>query len=144
VATQTKVWVCGCCLGEIAGLNPQIKDVQLLYSPHSHTLKIPTPNLSFVCQIRTLYTADEQTFQGIAQWHCKTESQTIFCVVLERLIPVATCTKAWVYSHLSRLRVRILPGAWTSVSFECCVLSSGGICDGLITHPEESYRMWCV
>jgi hypothetical protein len=25
-----------------------------------------------------------------------------------------------------------------------CVLSGRGLCDGLITHPEESYRLWCV
>jgi len=24
------------------------------------------------------------------------------------------------------------------------VLSVKGLCDGLITHPEESYRLWCV
>jgi hypothetical protein len=30
------------------------------------------------------------------------------------------------------------------VCSECCVLSSRGLCDGLITRPEESYRMWCV
>jgi hypothetical protein len=25
---------------------------------------------------------------------------------------------------------------------ECCVLSGGGLCVGLITLPEESYRVW--
>jgi len=25
-----------------------------------------------------------------------------------------------------------------------CVLSDRGLCDGLITRPEESYRMWCI
>jgi hypothetical protein len=25
-----------------------------------------------------------------------------------------------------------------------CVLSGTGLCDGLITRPEESYRLWCV
>jgi len=30
------------------------------------------------------------------------------------------------------------------VCFECCVLSGTGLCDGLITRPEESYRMWRV
>ena len=30
------------------------------------------------------------------------------------------------------------------VCCECCVLSSRGLCDGLITRPEESYRLWCV
>jgi hypothetical protein len=28
--------------------------------------------------------------------------------------------------------------------FVCCVLSGGGLCDELITRPEEFYRMWCV
>ena len=26
----------------------------------------------------------------------------------------------------------------------CCVLSGRGLCDELITRPEESYRLWCV
>jgi hypothetical protein len=25
-----------------------------------------------------------------------------------------------------------------------CVLSGTGLCDGLITRPEELYRLWCV
>jgi hypothetical protein len=28
--------------------------------------------------------------------------------------------------------------------FVCCVLSGIGLCDELITRPEESYRMWGV
>ena len=43
-----------------------------------------------------------------------------------------------------RMWVRIPPGAWMFVCCECCVLSGRGLCDGLITHPEESYRMWRV
>jgi hypothetical protein len=27
---------------------------------------------------------------------------------------------------------------------ECCVLSGRGLCDELITRPEESYQLWCV
>jgi hypothetical protein len=30
------------------------------------------------------------------------------------------------------------------VCCECCVLSGKGLCDGLITRPEESYRLWRV
>jgi len=30
------------------------------------------------------------------------------------------------------------------VCCDCCVLSGRGLCDGLITRPEESYRMWRV
>jgi hypothetical protein len=31
-----------------------------------------------------------------------------------------------------------------SVCCECCVLSGRGLCDALITRPEDSYRLWCV
>jgi len=30
------------------------------------------------------------------------------------------------------------------VCCKCCVLSGRGLCDGLITPPEESYRLCCV
>ena len=30
------------------------------------------------------------------------------------------------------------------VCCECCVLSGRGLCDELITRPEESYRLWRV
>ena len=47
-------------------------------------------------------------------------------------------------ARLLGLWVRIPPEAWMSVSCECCVLSGRGLCVGLITCPEESYRVWCV
>ena len=47
-------------------------------------------------------------------------------------------------AHLLRLWVRIPSGAWMFVCCECCVLSGRGLCDGLITRPGESYRLWCV
>ena len=31
-----------------------------------------------------------------------------------------------------------------SVCCDCCVLSGRGLCVGLITRPEESYRLWCL
>jgi hypothetical protein len=30
------------------------------------------------------------------------------------------------------------------VCCDCCVLSGRGLCDELITRPEESYRLWCI
>ena len=63
-------------------------------------------------------------------------------------IPVAAQSNAWVCG-------RSLPGiagsnptggwggGWMFASRECCVLSGRGLCDGLITYPEESYRV-CV
>ena len=47
-------------------------------------------------------------------------------------------------ARLLRSWVRIPPGAWMFVCGECCVLSGTGLCDELITLPEESYRLWCV
>ena len=47
-------------------------------------------------------------------------------------------------ARLLRSWVRIPPRAWMSVCCECCVLSGRGLCDELITRPEESYRLWCV
>ena len=45
---------------------------------------------------------------------------------------------------LLRSWVRISLEAWMFVCCECCVLSGNGLCDGLITRPEESYRLWRV
>ena len=39
------------------------------------------------------------------------------------------------------LRFRTPPTVWMSV---CCVLSGRGLCDELITRPEESLRVWCA
>ena len=47
-------------------------------------------------------------------------------------------------ARLLRSWVRIPPGAWIFVCCECRVLSGKGLCDELITRPEESYRLCCV
>jgi hypothetical protein len=47
-------------------------------------------------------------------------------------------------ARLLRSLVRIPPGAWGFVCCVCCVLSGRGLCDGLITRPDESYRLWRV
>ena len=68
-------------------------------------------------------------------------------VVYFNLITAATSRFQWprclrrrsTAARLLRLWVRIPPGAWMFVCCECCVLSGRGLCDGLITRPEESY-----
>ena len=47
-------------------------------------------------------------------------------------------------THLLRWWVRIPPGAWMSVCFECCVLYDRGLCDGPITRLGKSHRLCCV
>jgi len=54
---------------------------------------------------------------------------------------VAARSKA---ARLLRSWVQIPPRAWMFVCCECCLLSGRGLCDELITRPEESYRLWCV
>jgi hypothetical protein len=64
----------------------------------------------------------------------------------------ALCRSQWpcsvrhrsVAARLPRLWVQIPPGAWMSVCCKCFVLSDRGLCDELNTHPEESYRLWCI
>ena len=47
-------------------------------------------------------------------------------------------------ARLLRLWIRNPPGAWMFFCCECFALSGRGLCDELITRPEESYRLWCV
>jgi hypothetical protein len=47
-------------------------------------------------------------------------------------------------ARLLRIWVRIHPGAWMFVCSVFCVLYGRGLCDELITCPEESYRLWRV
>jgi hypothetical protein len=68
------------------------------------------------------------------------------------MVRIGLCVTQWPRSlrcgsaaaSLLGLWVEIPPGAWMSVSCECCVMSGRGLCVGLITRPEEFYRMWCV
>ena len=72
---------------------------------------------------------------------------TLDCVLLKDNnrapvpVPVAARSAA---ARLVRSWVRIPSGAWMFVLCECCVLSGRGLCDELITRPDESYRLWCV
>ena len=47
-------------------------------------------------------------------------------------------------ARLLKLWVRIPKRAWMFVCCEYCVISGRSLCDGLITRPEESYRLWRV
>jgi len=46
--------------------------------------------------------------------------------------------------YMNSSRVAACSWAWMFVCCDCCVLSGRGLCDELITHSEESYRLWCV
>jgi len=52
--------------------------------------------------------------------------------------------KAWICGRSLAGIAGSNPAGGMSVCCECYVLSGRGLCDGLITSPEESYRVWCV
>ena len=77
-----------------------------------------------------------------------THSSRIFLFLI--LFKLVSCRSQWpsglrrgsAAARLLGLRVRIPPGALIFVCCEC--LSGRGLCDGLISRPEESYRLCCV
>jgi len=72
--------------------------------------------------------------------------------VVKIFLHVIRCRSQWPHSlrrrstaaRLLGFWVRIPPGAWMFVFCECFVLSGRGLCDELITRPEESYRLCSV
>ena len=59
-------------------------------------------------------------------------------------MPVAARSKALFCGRSPAEIVDSNPTGGTDVCFESCVLSGRGLCDELITRPEESYRLRCV
>ena len=62
-----------------------------------------------------------------------------YTVFLEEPISVASRSKASVCGRSPAEIVSSNPTGGMDVYCECCVLSGRGLCDGLITRPEESY-----
>jgi hypothetical protein len=70
---------------------------------------------------------------------CQVEVSASGCSHVQRSPTVGLQPLAcWDYGFESRAET------WMSVCSEWCVLSGRGLCVGLITHPDESYRVWCV
>jgi hypothetical protein len=57
---------------------------------------------------------------------------------------VAARSKTSVYGRLPAEIVGSNPIGGMDVCLECCMLSGAGLCDEMVTRPEESYRLWCV
>jgi hypothetical protein len=90
-----------------------------LYAPLFSPLYVVYPAKLVLLDLSTLITYPKRR----SQWPCG----------LRRRSAVACLLRSW---------VRIPQGTWIFVCCECCVLSGRGLCDGLITRPEESYRLW--
>jgi hypothetical protein len=113
-------------------------------------VRIPSGTWMFVC-----YDWCVLPGRGLCDWLITRpeESYRMWCVVvcdletsrMRRSCPnVGCCTKIRKISKILRFWFRIPSEAWKSVCCECCMLSDRGPCNGLITRPEESYRLWCV
>jgi hypothetical protein len=78
--------------------------------------------------------------------HFSTCDEPYICLTTIKLILYSTVClrRRSSAARLLRLWVRIPPGPWMFVCCQCCVLSGRGLCDGLITRPEESYWLWRV
>ena len=59
------------------------------------------------------------------------------------MVPVAARSKALVCGSWPAEIVGSDPTEGMDICL-LCVLSGRGLCDELITRPEESYRLWCV
>jgi len=55
-------------------------------------------------------------------------------------IPLAAQSEVWICGRSPAEIVGSNPTGDMDVCCECCVLSGRGICDGLFTRPEESYK----
>jgi len=53
-------------------------------------------------------------------------------------------SKTWVCGRSLAGIVGSNPTGGMDVCCECCVLLGRGLCDELITRPEQCYRVWCV
>ena len=78
----------------------------------------------------------------------KTAMKLCYCWPTNRRpFPVAEQSIAWVYGRppaLLGMQFQIPPRSCMSVWFDCFVLSGRGLFFGLITRPEDSYRLLCV
>ena len=82
--------------------------------------------------------------QWSISWICSCTSNTPSVSNCRRFQGPRRLRRGSAAAHLLGLRVRIPPVLWMSVSCKCCLLSGRDLCFGLITLPEESYRVWSV
>ena len=104
------------------------------YSVHHHTINPLNPELNPICYLLALLGAH----------HVLHVSRIRVKLLTFRLLMSYIYMEHPFLMFLLRSWVRIPPGAWIFVCCECRVLSGRGLCDELITRPEESYRMCCV
>jgi hypothetical protein len=94
----------------------------------------------------TIWINYSNTLMGQSQWprglrHRSTAARLLRSWVRRRKQYKISEIESVIEGLAMRNSKKIPPGAWM---FFCCVLSGRGLCDGLITRPEEFYLMWRV
>ena len=77
-------------------------------------------------------------------WRVRHTRKKNFCSSNFRSKWLRGLRRGFVAACLLEMWVRIPPAAWMFVSCKYCVLSGKGLCVGLITRTEESYRELCI
>jgi hypothetical protein len=91
-----------------------------------------------------IYTHTHTRARAHARTCTHTRTRICVCVHLSLLVPVAAQSKCGsVATRLLRLWLWI-PLGNGYLLWVLCVLSARGLCDKLITCPEESYQLWCI
>jgi len=101
--------------------------------------------IGFECSCNVAISMDTHVGLNVATHVCDVYPEKCWSAVLCRFWVQCSGTlrRRSTAALLMKLWVRIPLGAWMfAVSVVCC--TGRGLCDELITRPEESYRLWCV
>ena len=126
-----------------------LSHVTLILDRQCFIIKIPTPQIPNCMQPEVTSHYVPWSVYRIKHRISRKQKAVIKCVYRTKQRPGRSqwprgLRRRSTAARLLRLRFRIPPGSWMSVSCECCVLSGRGLYDELNTRREESYRLCCV
>jgi hypothetical protein len=102
---------------------------------------VPTSEVGYTSA--TAGKVDHEVHKGHVVALAKVPLTEIMCKCCRSQLPRILRRRSAI-ARLLGLWVRIPLQVWMCVCYERCVLSGRGLCDDPITHPEKSYRLWCV
>jgi len=126
------------CLQDLGVCTDRASLKQRHLIPHTQSNFLTAVGHFYRTQFLSTRTALQTSLQFAGHLKTLLHYGTSFCSISGNMpIPVAARSET---TRLLGLRVGIPPWARKSVSCACCVLLDRGLCVGLITRPEESYR----
>jgi hypothetical protein len=158
VAARSEAWVGGRSITGVAGWNPAwAMDVRLLWVlcvvRERSLRRARQSSRGALTTVWSLIIDNEGALAhwGETKWWGLTGQRTVITSWNNSKVTIVYCRSQWrrglrhsyTAARLLRSWVRIPPG-YRCLFCVCCVLSGRGLCDKLITHPEESYWLWHV